>query len=147
MKIKNIHLKFCDDRASQNQPCFCANWEENNEIQYKYFRDIFDLFSFERHLILRQLESLSEALPDRERHRIITKIVLAFTMSNSVGGLREHHYKLSRTAFDERIPIIFLTAYYPNYAFYGVQFWTENMIKHGHSKNTDGTTAIFCERF
>jgi hypothetical protein len=67
-------------------------------------------------------------------------------IDNTIIEVRESCSKLSRLPVNGRIPIICLTPYEKNKAYYGIQFWTDEMIQIGTSRCTDNTISTFIEK-
>lgn len=66
-------------------------------------------------------------------------------IDNTIIEVRESSSKVSKTC-NGRIPIICLTPYEKNKAYYGIQFWTDEMIQIGTSRCTDNTISTFIEK-
>lgn len=68
----------------------------------------------------------------------------AMTTTNTAAQVREESSKISREV-NGRAAVIVCTGISARKAYYGVQFWTPEMIAAGSSVNTDRTVSVFVE--
>lgn len=68
-------------------------------------------------------------------------------IDNSIKEIKDsiQNRNFSKTC-NGRIAVICLTPYEKNKATYGIQFWTDEMIEIGTSKNTDNSISTFIEK-
>ncbi len=65
--------------------------------------------------------------------------------TNTISSVKKSSKRIPRTSGD-RIAVIVFTPINKRNGYYGVQFWTSEMIKKGTSKNTDNSISIFKEK-
>lgn len=65
---------------------------------------------------------------------------------NTIEEVREGDIKAKALNGNGRTAVIVETEFSPGVSNYGTQFWTDEMIKAGISKNTDKTISTFVEK-